>query len=321
MTTLQPTPSATPASAVDAPAGLLRVGVDIGGTRTKVVAVRDGVVLARFLRPTPRDVAVTVGPLVADVLASVLSTEHLPATDTASGVDRVGVVVPGIVDEEHQRAVWSANLGWRDLDVAAALAGHVAVPVLLGHDVRAGLLGEHLLGAAAGVDDVLFVPLGTGLAAALMTAGRVVRGSEWTGELGHVRVVPDGPECGCGRFGCLEAVAGATAVGRRWREAGREGDARTVSAAVEAGDPLAASIWTAAVEALADAFAPVVATAGTRLVLVGGGMAQAGATLLDPLRAALAERLPMPDGVAVAASGLGEWSGAVGAAHLDLGTG
>ncbi len=291
----------------------LRVGVDIGGTRIKAVILDSGAVHARHLEPTPGDVASTMGPTVAGVLARLMASADLPA---GSVPERVGVVVPGLVDEEQGRAAWSANLGWRDLDVAAALAGHVDARVVLGHDVRAGLLGEHLLGAAVGVGDVLFVPLGTGLAAALMTGGRVVRGTTWTGELGHVRVVPDGPVCGCGRRGCLEAVAGATAVGKRWRAAGREGDARTVAEAVAAGDPLAGEVWREAVEALAAVIAPVVATAGTRLVVIGGGMAEAGPVLLDPLHAALAERLPDPGGVDVVRSGLGEWSGAIGAAHL-----
>lgn len=303
-------------------AGGLRVGVDVGGTRTKVVAVRGTEVVARTLLPTPPDVATRLGPVVADAVAAVLGTGRVPPGTSPEDVARIGLVVPGVVDEERCRAVWSANLGWRDLDVGAALAGHVAAPVSLGHDVRAGLLGEHLAGAAVGVDDVLFVPLGTGLAAALMTRGQVVRGAAWTGEVGHVRVRTDGPPCGCGRRGCLEAVAGALAIGRAWAEAGRDGDARSVSEAVAAGDPVAQRIWSGAVDALAGALAPVVATAGTRLVVVGGGLSQAGEVLLGPLRAALAEHLPDAgavtdaEPVAVVRSGLGEWSGAVGAAHL-----
>lgn len=298
----------------------LRVGVDIGGTRTKTVAARDGVVVARSMSATPRDVAHRLGPVVVDALSRVLA--EVPGGAGTDDVAQVGVVVPGVVDESRCRAVWSANLGWRDLDVGAALAGHVPARVVLGHDVRAGLLGEHRAGAAVGVDDVLFVPLGTGLAAALMTRGQVVRGSAWTGEIGHVRVRADGARCGCGRRGCLEAVAGALAIGRAWQAAGREGDARVVAEAVSAGNPVAQAIWHEAIDALAGALAPVVATAGTRLVVVGGGLAQAGEVLLRPLTAALAEHLPDAgavtdaEPVTVVRSGLGEWSGAVGAVHL-----
>lgn len=287
-------------------------GVDVGGTRIKAVLRRGDDVLGRHVEPTPADVADTMGATVAQVLERLVAS--VPG---AAAPQRVGLVVPGLVDEVGGHGVWSANLGWNDLDLRGTVGRHVAAEVVIGHDVRAGLLAEHLLGAARGVDDVLFVPLGTGLAVALMTGGRVVRGSTWTGELGHVRVRPDGPLCGCGRRGCLEAVAGATAVGRRWRESGRTGDASDVAAGVVAGDPVASAVWAEAVRTLAGALAPVVASAGTRLVVVGGGMAEAGATLLDPLRAALTDLLPDPHGVAVVAAALGEWAGAIGASHLE----
>ena len=295
-----------------APTHAWTAGVDIGGTRIKAVLRHGDSIVARHVEPTPADVARTMGPTVGGVVARLLAEAGGAPTPS-----RVGLVVPGLVDEAAGVGVWSANLGWDDLDLRSAVAEHVDAEVVVGHDVRAGLLAEHLLGAAREVDDVLFVPLGTGLAVALMTGGRVVRGSTWTGELGHVRVDPDGPECGCGRRGCVEAVAGATAVGRRWREAGREGDAATVAAAVEADDPVAIAIWHSALGTLARALAPVVSAAGTRLVVVGGGMAEAGAVLLDPLRDALADLLPDPEGVAVVRAGLGEWAGAIGAAHLD----
>ncbi|WP_404351345.1 ROK family protein [Phycicoccus jejuensis] len=309
------TPGPTPADggpAVDG--GDLAVGVDIGGTRIKTVLVQQGSVVARHVQPTPEGLAARFGDVVAGGVDRLLA---VAAGDGLAGAtpSRVGVVVPGLVDERRGVAEWSANLGWRDLDLLGALRGRVPGRVAVGHDVRAGLLGEHLLGAARGVDDVLFVPLGTGVAVALMTAGRVVRGSSWSGELGHVVVDPAGPRCGCGRSGCLEALTGAGAVGHRWREAGREGDARTVAEAVAAGDAVAQRIWSDAIEVLAGTLAPVVASAGTRRVVVGGGMAQAGPVLLDPLRAALHLRGP-DDALEVVRAELGDWAGAIGAAHL-----
>lgn len=290
------------------------VGIDIGGTRTKAVLRRGATVVARRHDPTPPDIAHRMGPVLAEVLGALVADagERGPGAPPSS----LGVVVPGLVDEERAVAVWSANLGWTDLDVRAALAPHVHADVVLGHDVRAGLLAEHLVGAARGVDDVLFVPVGTGIAAAQMTGGHLVRGSRWTGELGHVVVAPDGPACGCGRRGCLEAVAGGVAIARRWQEAGGSGDAEALVAAMGAGDEAAAAIWADTVRALAGAIAPVVATAGTRLVLVGGGLAQAGEVLLAPLRAQLASVLPRGQDIEVAGAALGEWAGAVGASYL-----
>lgn len=296
------------------------VGIDVGGTRTKAALVTDsGVVLAHVVRPTPPDIGSRLGVLAAETVAELAASPAGLAEGGTPAVRAVGVVVPGLVDDVHGVGVWSVNLGWRDLDLHAAVATHVDLPVAVGHDVRAGLLAEHRLGAARGETDALFVPIGTGIAGALLSGGRVLAGSPWAGEIGHVTVVPDGPPCGCGRRGCLEAVASAAAIGRRWTElSGVTGDAEDVAGRADAGNPLARRIWSEAVEALACVVAPVVAAAGTRLVVVGGGLVQAGDTLLRPLRTALAARLGPAHDVEVTAAALGDRAGSLGAALLAL---
>lgn len=296
------------------------VGIDVGGTRTKASLVTvDGEVLAETVTPTPPRLGdragERLGDLAAQVVAELVAQPEAPTTLLA-----VGVVVPGLVDEAAGIGVWSANLGWRDLDLRSAVAARVDVPVAVGHDVRAGLLAEHRLGAARTASNVLFVPLGTGLASALLTGGELVTGAPWAGEIGHVVVVPDGPPCGCGRHGCLEAVASAGAIGRRWSEAtGLTGDAEEVARRAAAGEPEAQRVWTEAIEALASVLAPVVAAAGSELVLVGGGLVHAGDALLVPLRAALAARVGHLGDVAVEAAALGDRAGSLGAASLALG--
>ncbi|WP_461036533.1 ROK family protein, partial [Streptomyces mayteni] len=147
----------------------------------------------------------------------------------AAGVDRfgrppaaVGVGLPGAVDEAAGVAVYSANLGWRDVPIRRLLTERLggAAPVALGHDLRVAALAEGRLGAGVGVDRFLLVALGTGIATALSIDGRTEPGAHGrAGELGHVVVRPGGTLCGCGRRGCLEAVASAAAVGRAWAAA------------------------------------------------------------------------------------------------------
>jgi glucokinase len=287
------------------------VGVDVGGTRTKATLVDlEGRVLRDSVRATPPEVGTRLGAFCDEVVAELVADDELVA---------LGLAIPGMVDDARGIGVWSANLGWEDLDARALVAPHVSVPFAIGHDVRAGLLAEHRLGGARGVDDVLFVPIGTGLASALISGGRVVAGSPWTGEIGHVVVVPGGPRCGCGQYGCLEAVAGAAGIGRRWRElSGEPGDSEEVARRAAAGEPLARRVWEESVDALASVLAPVVAAAGTSLVLVGGGLAQAGDVLLDPLRARLAARLGERAVVDVRPAELGDRAGSLGAAQLAL---
>ncbi len=291
------------------------VGIDVGGTRIKTALLTpEGQVLAEAARPTPQRVGEQLGEVAAKAVVE-LTARAGDAVDLLA----VGVAVPGLVDDLTGMGVWSANLGWRDLDLRGAVSAHVEVPVAIGHDVRAGLLAEHRLGAARGADNVLFLPLGTGLASAVLCRGQLVTGSRWTGEIGHVVVVPDGPLCGCGQRGCLEALSSAGAIGRRWSEAtGLEGDAEEVARRAEAGEPDARRIWQEAIDALAIMVAPVVAAAGTELVLIGGGLVRAGDTLLDPLRTALTARLGGRDDVAVRAAALGDRAGSLGAATIAL---
>ncbi len=291
------------------------VGIDVGGTRIKSALVTpDGQVLAEAVRPTPEKVGDQLGEVAAKAVV-----ELTARIDDAVDVLAVGVAVPGLVDDVTGIGVWSANLGWRDLDLRGGIAAHVDVPVAIGHDVRSGLLAEHRLGAAREADNVLFVPLGTGLASAILCRGQLVTGSLWTGEIGHIVVVPDGPLCACGQRGCLEALSSAGAIGRRWSEAtGLVGDAEEVARRAEAGEPEARRIWQEAIDALAIMVAPVVAAAGTELVLIGGGLVHAGDTLLEPLRTALTARLGGRDDVAVHAAALGDRAGSLGAATIAL---
>lgn len=291
-------------------ARLPAVGIDIGGTRTKSVALTregdEGLDRAtHVVHDTPDDLG---AGLVDHVRRILRDLDVAPA--------RLGVVVPGLVDDRAGQVQWAANVGLRDLDLRALLTRELQLPVAVGHDVRAGLLGEHRFGAARGVDDVLFVPLGTGLAGALLTGGRLVTGSVWTGEIGHVVVDPEGPPCGCGGRGCLEAVASAGALGRLWSETtGARRDARDLLEAVGAGDSRAQRLLDAAVGALAGVLAPVVAAAGTERVILGGGLAQAGERLREPVDARLRALLPGRT-VQVRLASLGDRAAALGALVL-----
>lgn len=280
-------------------------GVDIGGTRTKAVLMTGEKVIAEVVRDTPSDLSGGVGAHVAQVLS-----------ELGKPADAVGVVVPGLVDDRSGLAVWSANLHWRDLDLPAQVRAAVGIPAVAGHDVRAGLLGEATYGAGRDCDNVIFVPLGTGVASALLSAGAVVASSPWTGEIGHVRVGSSQARCGCGARGCLEAVIGARALTQRWQTTtGSEGEAPDLVEAVAAGDPASGQIWNEAVAALAQTLAPAVAVAGVERVIVGGGLSNAGEVLLAPLRQELADRLPGRT-VEVVTASLGDRAAALGAAEL-----
>ncbi|MCI2419621.1 ROK family protein [Saccharopolyspora sp. K220] len=295
------------------------IAVDVGGTEMKAALVAVDHDTARPLRhlrrPTPRgsDGAATADHVVAAVTELVSDLR----TGAAEAVDAVGVVVPGVVDEAHGVGVFSANLGWRDVPLRDQLAARIDLPLGFGHDVRAGGLAEVRFGAARGMRDVVVLPIGTGIAAAMVLDGRLYSGGGFAGEIGHVDI-GHGEPCGCGSSGCVEAVASSAAVARRYQaRTGKDGTAVEVAAAVRAGDPDAQAVWQDAVDALARGLLVLVTVAAPECIVLGGGFAQAGNLLTEPLRARL-------DGMLAAyhrrphlkLAELGDTAGCLGAALL-----
>jgi glucokinase len=295
------------------------IALDVGGTGMKCALVRpDGVVHHAERHPT----LASRGP--AAVTANILVVAAgLADRARADGLTPVaaGVAVPGVVDEVNGVAVWSSNVGFRDVPLRDLVAGRLGVPAALGHDVRAGGTAEARLGAGRGEPHVLFMAIGTGIAAAHVVDGRAFAGAHGAaGEVGHVIVRPGGPPCGCGMNGCLESVASASAIGRRYAELSGIADAAAfdVAARSAAGEPLAESVWRDAVEALADGLLTCQALYDAGVVVLGGGLAEAGEALLGPLRLALKQRVTFHRMPEVVRAALGDTAGCLGAALLAL---
>jgi glucokinase len=282
-------------------------GVDVGGTRIKSGVLRDGRLLGTTERPTPRDPDEIVAA-IADAVAAL--ADHHPQA--------VGVVVPGVVDTARGVAVWSENLGWRDVPFRDAVAARTGLPVAFGHDVRAGALAEARLGAGTGRRDVVFLPLGTGIAAGLVLDGVLLDRDRPTGEIGHVDV-GHGEPCVCGRTGCLEAIAPAAANARRYAaRSGRAATAAEIAGLVVAGDADAAVVWQEAIDALTFALAWLAGVVAPEVVVVGGGLARAGDLLLAPLRTGLKARLTFQYEPELVPAALGDLAGCVGAGLLAI---
>ncbi|MET9371931.1 ROK family protein [Streptomyces griseoflavus] len=295
------------------------IALDVGGTGMKAALVgADGALLHRARRPTGRE----RGPDA--VVAGILD---FAAELRAHGIDRhgepasaAGVAVPGIVDEAEGVAVHAVNLGWRDVPLRALLAERLGgVPVALGHDVRTGGLAEGRIGAGRGADRFLFVPLGTGIAGAIGIDGRVEAGAHgFAGEIGHIVVRPGGAPCPCGQRGCLERFASAAAVSEAWTAAcgDPDADAADCAKAVESGDARARQVWQEAVDALADGLVTALTLLDPRVLIIGGGLAEAGETLFAPLREAVRRRVTFQKLPSLVPAALGDTAGCLGAGLL-----
>ncbi|MCX5394338.1 ROK family protein [Streptomyces sp. NBC_00094] len=295
------------------------IALDVGGTGMKAALVGlDGALLYEARRATGREHGPDV--VVESVLGFARELRAHGRTHFGTAAEAAGIAVPGVVDAERGVAVHCADFGWRDVPLRGLLRHRLGrIPVALGHDVRTGGLAEGRLGAGRGTGRFLYVSLGTGIAGAIGIDDGIETGAGGrAGELGHIVVRPGGPVCGCGRRGCLDALASAAAIGRAWAVASGDpaADAAACAKAVEAGDEVANGVWQAAVDALADGLLTALTVLDPRALIIGGGLAEAGETLLGPLRAAVAERITFQKLPTVVPADLGDVAVCLGAGLL-----
>jgi glucokinase len=286
------------------------VALDVGGTAMKG-AVLDGrgrvIDFHRWLTPRSEGPDAVVGA----VLEAVEELLRL-----ADGAVAVGLVVPGLVDDRAGVALYSENIRWRDVPFRQLVVDQSGLPVGFGHDVRAGGLAERTLGAAQGTDDVLFMPIGTGISGAMYVAGRLIE-NKYAGEIGHIDV-GSGEICACGARGCLEAVASGASIAKRYNRAtdGSATGAHEVLKLMAAGDNAAATVWDDAIAGLARALATYTSLLAPELIVIGGGLSGAGEVLLEPLRRRLQELLVWQQVPRIVAAHLGDNAACVGAGLL-----
>ncbi len=306
------------------------IGLDIGGTKIAGGLVSPtGTILARGRRVTPAHDPDRIAVEVADLVREL--------SDGAE-VTGVGVACAGFIDATGSTVLFAPNLAWRDEPLKRRLQATIDLPVIIDNDANAAAWGEFRFGAARDVDDMVLITVGTGIGGGVVTGGHLLRGAYGiAAELGHMRVVPDGIRCGCGNRGCWEMYASGNALVREARELVRSGTPHAARLSeLCAGDPdklsglditsAAAQGDPAAVELLADlgrwigeGAASVTAILDPELIVLGGGVADAGALLLDPAQAAFRRQLTgrghRPEARFAVAS-LGNDAGIIGAAAL-----
>jgi glucokinase len=276
--------------------------VDAGGS---MVATKEGI--------TPRSSADDLLQAIATMLGRLRDA----AARDGYSVRAVGVAGSGSVDERRGVVHRSANLVWRDTPVVPFLEQRLQLPAVLLQDARAAALGEALVGAGRGREDFLYTVLGEGVGSAVILGGRPLVGRHGSaGEIGHIRVTEGGVHCGCGGRGCVETLASASALTRRYVLArGQVVSVTEIIKRAEGGEAAAQTIWKEAIAALGTALAAAVAVLDCDLVVLGGELVEAaGAVLIRALGAELEGRLsvvPVPE---LRTAALGDSAGRLGAA-------
>lgn len=309
------------------------VGVDIGGTKIAVGVVDDsGRILAKTKRKTQPQDASSIDAAIADAVAE-LAEHH----DFAA----VGLAAAGFVSADRQRVLFAPNIAWRDYPLARNVRdaiGRDDISVVVENDANAAGWAEFAYGAGDDSRNMVMLTIGTGLGAAIVADGHMLRGAYgFAAELGHLRVVPDGEPCGCGQRGCWEQYASGSALTREARTqaaqrpqeaaalieaAGGDPAAITgplVTKVAFTGDEFSVGLLAQLGRWIGEGCATLAAVLDPELFVVGGGVIEAGDLVLDAARDAFAEHLSAKGHrptVPIVAAAMGNDSGMVGAAAL-----
>ena len=310
------------------------IGCDLGGTnlRAALVDVESGEVLHQKSIPTlAREGHDAVMGRMADLFLQVIRSVGMQKDD----IGGIGIGVPGVLDLEKGETLFLPNLPgtWPHVPLADTITRLTGLPTALLNDVRSITNGEWRFGAGRGVDTVAVFAIGTGIGGGLIVNGQLHLGIGGTGgELGHTMIDFNGPRCGCGNNGCLEAYASGPAIAAMGMKAVSQGlttriaelceydlnriTPELIAKAAEAEDEIAKDIYEKAGFYIGIAAASICASIGPQRIIIGGGVAQAGELLLDPIRRTLRKRVHiMPvEQVEVVLSQLGDDAGVIGVA-------
>ncbi len=308
----------------------LAVGIDVGGTKIAGGVVDEaGTVIETSRRDSPATDTDAIETAIQDVVTELRATHDIEA---------VGVGAAGFVDAARSTILFAPNLAWRDEHLKADLEARLDLPVVIENDANAAAWGEFTFGAGADVDDFVLVTVGTGVGGGVVLNGDLHRGAFGVAaEIGHIRVVPGGLICGCGNRGCWEQYASGTALVREVRELVGQGsliakslldfaggdvmaiNGPLITQAARSGDAFAIEQLESLGRWLGEGIATLAAALDPAVVVIGGGVSEAGDLLLEPtrahFRANLTGRHYRPE-LQIRAAQLGNTAGMIGAADL-----
>ena len=307
----------------------LTIGVDIGGTKIAAGVVDErGAILERVKLATPKDSG-QVAATIAEAVDTVRENHE---------VEAVGLGAAGFVSADRATVLFAANMSWRNEPLRERIESLVDLPVVVENDANVAAWGEARFGAGNGQDNVVLLTVGTGVGGGVIIDGRLLRGHFGIGaELGHYRVQPGGLLCGCGQHGCLEQYASGSALTRIVKAGAARNPERAkvllslgdgtpegilgshITAAAREGDPVALEGFTDVATWLGQAMADMTAILDPGVIILGGGVSEAGELLAGPAReqyqkvAPAAGQRPLAE---VVTATLGPDAGIIGAADL-----
>ena len=308
-----------------------RIGIDVGGTNVKIALVDDkGSILYSNSVPTRAEMGYEY--TVNNIKQAI---RDLMSETKVTNIEGIGFDFPGQIDYKNGIVRLAPNIpGWVNIPIAKIIEDEFKIPTRIDNDVHCAALGELNFGAGKGCENFICMTVGTGIGSGIVINGKLVRGaSNAAGELGHIKLqMHEGPLCGCGDHGCLEAFASGPSIvamaeeyilggkSTKFRELASGGEITPfiVAEAAKQGDPVARRIFVRIGEYIGFGLSSVVNLLNPEKIIIGGGVADAGDILLDPIKETIKKRAMVVAGSAVeiVPAKLGNTAGVIGASLL-----
>lgn len=306
------------------------IGIDLGGTKISgALADINGKVLSQHTIPTnASEGEAAVLNRIIQVIEKVMELAEVNSEE----VKTIGIGSPGPLSAKEGVIITTPNLPFRNFQLVKPIKERFSIPTYLDNDANVAAIGEYMLGAGKGTTNMVYVTVSTGIGGGAILNGKIYRGSTSNAlEVGHTTILPEGPRCNCGNYGCAEALASGTAIGKRGREAVEKGletslknyekiTSYEVFKEAEKGDKVSQNILEESLNYLGVTIANVITNFDPDMVVIGGGVAQAGKIVFDKVQEVVNTRCfkSMAESCKIVPAALGKDAGVIGALALAL---
>lgn len=306
------------------------IGIDLGGTKI-AGAITDlkGKAIFKTTLPTK---ASEGDQAVLQRIIKVIESLIKEAGKTIEDIKAIGIGSPGPLDAKKGIIITTPNLPFKNFNLVAPLKERFNLPIYLDNDANVAAIGEHVLGAGRGTENMVYVTVSTGVGGGAIINGKIYRGNTYNAlEIGHTTVLPDGPRCNCGNYGCIEALSSGTAIARRAMEAIESGldtslceyeniTSYEVFKEAEKGDTVAKHIIDSSLEYLGIGIANIITSFDPEMVIIGGGVSKAGTIVFEKVQEIVKKRCfeVMANGCKILPAELSTEAGVMGAVALAI---
>lgn len=306
------------------------IGIDLGGTKIcGAVADFKGNIISKYTVKTKAEEGEeAVLARIVEVIEKVIEKSKLSRNDFLS----IGIGSPGPLNSKKGEIITTPNLPFKNFNIVNPLIHKFNMPVYLDNDANVAAIGEYIFGAGKGTDNMIFITVSTGIGGGAILNGKIYRGSTFNAlEIGHTTLENHGPLCNCGNYGCAEALASGTAIGRLGNEAVKNGEktslvnykkitAYQVFKEAEKGDLVAKNILDKALNYLGICVANVIACFDPEMVIIGGGVSKGGSIVFNKINEVVRKRCfkIMSENTKIIPAALGTDAGVIGAIALAM---